>query len=185
MEAWSAEAAVFISLEQLKLHPIKVSRAYRPGELDYCAEDFRQAGPLKLDAVAELTGSEIRIRGRLSARLLATCDRCLAPVEVPLENDFDLFYRPMASIARNDEIEISPDELGVGFYSGDGIDLADVVTEQVNLAMPAKLVCKADCKGLCPVCGANLNVAPCQCRREQSEHASPFSSLLDNSGGRR
>lgn len=169
---------MFISLEELKLHPVRISKTYEPGALDYRSEEFRQTGPLRLEAVAELVGSEIRLRGHLSTRLAASCDRCLQPVEIPVENELDLFYRPMASIAREEEVEISPGELEVGFYSGDGIDLADVVTEQVNLSMPMKVVCRADCQGLCPICGTNLNIARCQCRTDSGE-ASPFASLLD------
>lgn len=166
-----------ITLEELKLHPIVVSRTYASGALDYHGADFRQAGPLKVDAVAELVGSEIRIRGHLGTRLEACCDRCLGSVTIPVEQEFDLAYRPVSTIAREEEVELPEDELGVGFFSGDGIELADVVTEQVILAVPMKVVCRTDCRGLCPVCGANLNLKKCGCLPAK-EH-SPFSSLKE------
>lgn len=166
---------MFISLEELELHRVVVSKSYAPDALDYRGGDFRQRGPLKVDAVAELAGAEIRIRGRLSTRLEAICDRCLGPLEIPMERDFDLFYRPLSTIAREEEIEVPADELEVGFYSGNGIQLADVVTEQVILAVPMKVLCRADCRGLCPTCGVNRNLVECGCsgRREES----PFASL--------
>ncbi len=167
---------MFISLEELKLHRIQVKKTYEVGALDYHSDDFRQIGALNVEATAELLGSEIRIWGHLGTRLEAVCDRCLRPVELPAETDFDLAYRPIESIAREEEVEISPDELEVGFYAGEGIDLADVVTEQVNLFMPMKVVCRADCRGLCPVCGTDLNVTSCRCRTVASD--SPFASLL-------
>jgi uncharacterized protein len=168
---------VFISVEELQLHRILLSEAYAPDVLDYHGADFRQRGELTFKGSAELVGSEIRVRGHLATRLEAPCDRCLGAVEIPIERDVDLFYRPMQEIAREEEVEISPDELDVSFYEGDGIALADVVTEQVILAVPMKVICHADCKGLCPVCGANRNLEACACQEPRRE--SPFSSLLE------
>ena len=164
-----------ISLEELKLHRIVVSKTYSPDDLDCHGAEFRQSGPLKVEAVAELAGTEIRIRGHIATRLEATCGRCLGPVDIPVERDFDLAYRPIGSIAREEEIEIPRDELDVGFYSGNGIELADVVTEQLILVVPMKVICRADCRGLCPICGANRNLESCNCREPRAD--SPFVSL--------
>jgi uncharacterized protein len=164
-------------VEELEVHPIVVSKTYAAGTLDYHGADFRQAAPLKLDAVAELQGSEIRIRGRVGTSLEACCDRCLVSVAIPVERDFDLSYRPVSTIARAEEVELPEDELDVGFFSGDGIELTDVVTEQVILSMPMKVICQADCRGLCPVCGANLNLEKCGCLPTQEN--SPFSILKE------
>jgi uncharacterized protein len=168
---------VRITVEELGLHPIVVSKTYASGTLDYHGADFRQAAPLKVDAVAELSGSEIRIHGRMGTNLEACCDRCLVSVTIPVERDFDLFYRPVSTIARAEEVELPEDELEVGFFSGDGIELADVVTEQVILSVPMKVVCQTDCRGLCPVCGANLNFEKCGCLPTQEN--SPFSILKE------
>jgi uncharacterized protein len=166
---------VRITLQELELHRVVVSKAYAPGALDYQGAGFQQVGPLQVDAVAELVGSEIRIRGHLGTRLEAFCDRCLGPVEIPVERDFDLFYRPVKAIARAEEVEIPEDELDVGFFSGDGITLADVVSEQAILALPMKVVCRPECLGLCPTCGADRNREACQCPVPQGD--SPFASL--------
>ena len=161
-----------ITLGELELHRIVVSKTYASRALDYHGADFRQAAPLKVEAVAELVGSEVRIRGHLGTRLEACCDRCLGSVAIPVEEEFDLFYRPVSTIAREEEVELPEDELEVGFLSGDGTELADVVTEQVILAVPMKVVCQTDCRGLCPVCGANLNFEKCACRPPGRTH--PF-----------
>ena len=117
------------------------------------------------------------LQGHLATSLEASCDRCLAPVEIPIDPDFDLFYRPLESIAKEEEVEVPDDEMEVGFYSGDGIELADIATEQVILAMPMKVVCSTDCQGLCPVCRVNRNSAHCDCAPPQQE--SPFASLKE------
>jgi len=167
-----AEAAVFITEQELELHRIVVSKTYEPGALDDKGAEFRQVGPLNLEAVAELVGSEIHIRGKLSTRLKVCCDRCLADVELPIDRQFDLFYRPLATIAVEEEIKIPEDELEVGFYPESGIPLDDVVTEQVILAVPMKVVCQPDCLGLCPTCRVNRNLEKCQCPASPTE--SPF-----------
>ncbi len=166
---------MLITLEELELHRIVVSKTYAAGALNYHGAEFRQRGLLKVDAMAELLGSQIRIQGHLGTHLEACCDRCLGPVEIAVDRDFDLFYRPVKSIAREEEIEVPKDELEVGFYSGEGIALADVVTEQVILSVPMKVVCRAECLGLCPGCGADRNREVCQCPVPQ--HDSPFASL--------
>jgi len=168
---------VRITLAELELHRVIASESYAPGSLDYHGAEFRQTAPLKIEATAELQGTEIRVQGHLATRLETSCDRCLAPVEIPISPDFDLFYRPLESIAKEEEIEVPDDEMEVGFYSGDGIELADIATEQVILAIPMKVVCDTECQGLCPVCRVNRNFAHCDCTPPQQE--SPFASLKE------
>ncbi len=165
-----------ITLEELELHRIVAAESYVPGSLDYHGAAFRQTATLNINATAELQGGEIRIRGHLATALEANCDRCLGSVELPVDTDFDLFYRPMQTIAKEEEIEISNDELEVGFFDGDGIELADVAAEQVILFVPMKVVCRSECRGLCPACGANLNLTRCNCRVGPQKD-SPFASL--------
>ena len=167
---------MLITHHELELHRIVVSKTYAADEVDYRGADFRQMGPLKVEAVAELAGSEIRIRGHLDGCLETSCDRCLGHVEISVDRDFDLFYRPMAAIAREEEVEIPKVELDVAFYSGEGIPLIDLVAEQVILSRPMKVVCGADCRGLCPACGVNRNLEECDCSSEPRTD-SPFAAL--------
>ena len=166
-----------ITLAELEIHRIVARENYAPGSLDYHGAEFRQTAPLEINATAEILGQGIRIRGRLSTRLAACCDRCLSSVEIPVDRTFDLFYRPLQSVAKEEEIEIPEDEMEVGFYSGDGIELADVATEQVILSVPMKVICRDECRGLCPVCGENRNLRVCDCAPPQED--SPFASLKE------
>ena len=61
------------------------------------------------------------------------------------------------------EHAITPDETEIGYYQESGLSLEDVVREQVLLSLPGRTLCKEDCKGLCPRCGQNLNLATCSC----------------------
>jgi uncharacterized protein len=166
---------MLITAEELSLHSVTIDKAYPVGYLDRRSGGFRQLSDLRLHALAELVGSDIRIRGHFGTRLQVECDRCGLPVELPLEESFDLYYRPMSSIAREEEVEIPANELEVGFYSGEGVEVSDLVKEQVILALPMKILCRLDCQGLCSVCGANLNLERCQCRPARND--SPFARL--------
>ncbi|MGH9396099.1 MAG: YceD family protein [Terriglobia bacterium] len=170
------ETTMLITREELALRRISLDKTYPAERFDFPGGEFWPVGAVSVKGSAELVGADIRIHGHVTTRVGAECDRCTASAEIPVEQDFDLLYRPVSAIAREEEIEIPPDELDVGFYPGDGINLADVVKEQVTLSLPMKVVCRADCRGLCPVCGANLNRGTCHCQPPKSE--SPFASLL-------
>ena len=164
-----------ITLQELELHRVIATKEYAPGALDYHGAEFRQVAPLRINVVAELQGDAIRVRGHLTTRLEISCDRCLAPTAVPVNYDFDLVYEPLETVANEGEFEVSADELEVGFYTGDGIELKDVATEQVILAVPIKVICREDCQGFCPVCKVNRNLTQCNCAPLQED--SPFASF--------
>jgi uncharacterized protein len=112
------------------------------------------------------TEGEVRINGKLDVRLETDCDRCLGSAQFPIDSDFDLFYRPMSFIARDEEVEIDEGQAQLAFYEGGGMQLEDVLREQILLLMPMHRICREDCKGICPKCRKNRNVTPCDCIEE-------------------
>lgn len=154
---------MFIGIKELERGKLTVREEFAPGTIDFRTREFRQVTPLSVQLSAELEGREIRIVGRLAMRLELTCARCLELVEQEMAPSFELIFRPLATITREEDLPVTPEEAEVGFYSGEGLFLADVVAEQVHLALPMKLVCTPECKGLCPQCGANLNRERCRC----------------------
>jgi uncharacterized protein len=161
--ASSQGGAMFLDIHELELHKIEFQETLPPGRIDF-GRGIEQAEPLVARGTAELLGSEIRLCGRLQTAVEVSCDRCLEPSRHEVDTEFDLFYRPMLTIAEGEDIEIRPAELDVGFYEGDGLLLEDALKEQVLLALPIKNICRPDCAGLCPECGQNLNQAKCGCR---------------------
>ena len=110
--------------------------------------------------------------------MAAECDRCLGRARFPLDAGFDLFYRPMSFIAREEEVEIDEGEAEIGFYEGGGIELEDILREQVLLALPMQRVCSDLCKGICPVCGTEPQRervrVPDRCQRRPLGRAAEF-----------
>jgi uncharacterized protein len=163
---------MFLSIKEMELRKIRFDETFQPGKIDFTGEDLVQASPLHVTGSAELlaqTGGEIRVRGKYNVELTVECDRCLAESRFPLDTGFDLFYRPMSDIARDEEVEIDEEETEIGFYEGAGMELEDILREQVLLALPMQRVCREDCKGICPVCGKNRNETPCDCRVEGAD----------------
>jgi len=163
---------MFLSIKEMELRKIRFDETFDPGQVDFSGENLQQAGPLHAAGSAELlanTDGEVRVRGRYTVEMTAECDRCLGRARFPLDINFDLFYRPVSDIAREEEVAIDEGEAEIGFYEGGGMELEDILREQVLLTLPMQRVCSAVCKGICPVCGKNRNETACDCKLENSD----------------
>lgn len=168
---------MFIELAELEIHPVDFREEFSPGVIDL-GEDVRQRSPLRsagrADLVEEHHGKhkvvqDIRVKGKLETSLEVPCARCLEPVVHEVERSFDLLYRPLGTDSGHEELSVTDAEAEIGYYTGDGLLLEDTLREQVLLALPLKTVCREDCKGLCPLCGRNLNVEQCHCEQHVSD----------------
>ncbi len=120
------------------------------------------------------------ITGRVQAEPELECSRCLTRFPFRIEEtnlSFDLI--PKGSFKTASEHELGRAELDMEFYRGDEIEPRDLVKEQLLLSIPMVPLHSPDCKGLCPICGADLNQAECGCRKDSKGEAEPFSVLKD------
>lgn len=154
-----------IDLEQAFDGPVDLSHRF-----DVPLERLDRPELLSLDAV-EFAGRLERIdggfllEGRLRLAGSAACSRCLTPV--PFSRDEDVSWTFAPAHSRNDrgeDEELSEGDLDVVFYDELRVALDPLVDEQLQLAIPMKPLCREDCKGICPSCGADLNAAACACR---------------------
>jgi uncharacterized protein len=162
---------MFIKTKELELRKLAFDENFEPGTIDL-GQEIRQKTPLRASGRAELIREtrgardvveDIRLVGSMSTQVEIRCARCLDPVRRDVSESFDLLYRPQGVDAAGDEVAISQAETEIGYYRGEGLLLEDVLKEQILLALPVKALCAADCKGLCPHCGRNLNVETCDC----------------------
>ena len=154
---------MFLAVKELAVQKQRIRTSYAPGAVDYGAADFSQTEPLEVRATAELVEGQIRVSGELHTRLQMVCARCLEPVQEEISREFDLYYRPLERGNPDEEVRLKNDDTDIGFFQGEGLFLTDVLAEQVLLAVPMKVICRSDCRGLCPSCGANLNADECRC----------------------
>jgi len=111
--------------------------------------------PIDLDLRLEAVVEGVLVSGTARALALGECVRCLDPVEMSVEAELqELFAYP-------DRIEMDPaSEDEVSLLSDDLLDLEPVLRDQVVLDLPFQPLCRPECRGLCPLCGARLNDEP-------------------------
>jgi uncharacterized protein len=147
--------------QQLK-NPIGSTRSYT-------IDSTLEMGPGMLCPVqGEVTftriGQGILVNGTLTAQAELECSRCLRPFRTPLHFSLEEIFYPTINIA--DGLPAPAPEEPSAFTIDEHhiIDLSEAVRQYCIMAIPMKPLCRADCAGLCPVCGGNLNDEKCNCQ---------------------
>ena len=127
------------------------------------SDEYAVADSVALALRVRRDGEKCRISGRVRTTLELSCCRCLERFEMPGDMTVDLLYLPASANRGAEEGEIAEEDLSIAFYRDYQIDLQQLVHEQCLLALPMKPLCRDACRGLCPVCGNNLNERVCNC----------------------
>lgn len=152
-----------IALATVGKIPKAVSRSFEAREIDLTGEIISLDGPVSLTGQLARDDARVELTAKLEGDANIICTRCLVPVRKRLDVDFrDVFVEPVSDSEATDA-EISAQDLDESITADGMIDLADVVREQILLALPEQVFCKEDCRGLCPQCGENLNLIDCNC----------------------
>jgi len=126
--------------------------------------------------IGKKTSTTVFLKGRLQFTALLQCDRCAAPVERLLQEEFEYtitleeYNNPELS-----ELECSEEDCNTLYLTEPVIDFGAILREQAFLAVPTRTLCSEDCRGLCPICGAVLKSENCGCSKAGSN--SPFAVL--------
>lgn len=180
---------MLVKIEEIQEPGLKRTEVIAPAVLDEALEEsggFSLVTATPLSASFKKVSGRIFVKGSFAAQLKCPCKRCTTDVPVPISVDFSLrMVQEQAPAREGDEDEALPsrrrkaqqkkdddgqaqvaasfelDEIDAEPFDGKTIDLDPVVREQVLLALPVSVVCKEDCRGLCPVCGQDLNVQDC------------------------
>ena len=131
------------------------------------AGDGVYSGPIQLRLRFARSGHMVEVAGHIRATLELTCGGCLGTFRYEVAEGFDLTFVPDAESADPlPEQELESDDLGMIPYRDDRLELLAPLQEQLLLAVPMHPLCSADCRGLCPVCGVDLNTRVCSCEKE-------------------
>ncbi|UCG77483.1 MAG: DUF177 domain-containing protein [Nitrospirota bacterium] len=128
------------------------------------------AGRIPVSGIVKLFRDEdtVVVSGNVRAELEADCARCLSKFSTNIEVDMSLTLIPRSVSGKREEKQmLTQEEVNVGYYSDEEIDISSLLTEQIKLNVPIRTVCSDDCKGLCSLCGADLNKGQCECRKDQ------------------
>jgi len=129
------------------------------------AAEFHVPHGITVDLQYYRAGGDVYLNAALSGEIRGTCARCAEDFTFAMGTDLRAVLAPRSmqpSPAGGEETE----DLGLGFYDGDEIDITALVYEHTLLALPTRAVCTEACRGLCMRCGANLNAGSCSCPHE-------------------
>jgi uncharacterized protein len=154
-----------LDLSQVRTGREHYEKVYDPGLFSADREAFQVVAPVALSFDILKDKEQFHLTGTVRTTLELPCSRCLEPFRSPVDASFDLRYQPHALNTGSDEREIEEDDLSTAFYENDEIDLGQLMREQFYLSVPMKPLCQDDCRGLCPVCGTNLNRGTCECKQ--------------------
>ncbi len=166
-----------IELDRLEEQGGKFAEVYEANELPLDEPDIRLVEPAEVSGRIHRDGKEVELRGRLHTKLEVVCDRCLKAVELPLATEFKERFVHAVSWAAEDQHELQAEDLDLAVFDGEGIELDDLVREELLLALPVNVLCREDCHGLCPTCGIDRNLSDCQC--ESGEGDSRWQALKE------
>jgi DUF177 domain-containing protein len=143
------------------------AHAYAPGELVLEDERVRLLIPPTVSGEFRQKGNRVDVRGRLAARVQLECDRCLKPIELPVDSRFKLEYVTSEEYQAQQAVELTEEDLDLSVFDGEAIDLDELVTQELLLAIPDHVLCNDNCKGLCAVCGKDRNSVDCNCETKE------------------
>ncbi len=157
---------MLLNLHRIRTAHERVDKVYPPERFAEGAADYRIVEPVTLGFDVYKDKAEFRLDGAVRSALELPCSRCLEPFRWPVDARFELRYQPMSQNTGDAEREVREEDFSAAFYQNDEIDLEQLMREQFELSLPMKPLCTAECLGLCPSCGTNLNRGTCDCKRE-------------------
>jgi len=135
--------------------------------------------PVEATFRLERQGGGILARGAFQTAATVLCSRCSEPVTVAVSDQFEVLFVESAGASRSQEIELTAQEMDIDTLRDDRLDLSGLLRENVLLSLPFQPLCRADCRGLCPRCGVDMNETSCQCHvREPDPRLLPLQRLL-------
>jgi uncharacterized protein len=123
------------------------------------------AGPSLVQAQLKIKkiDTQVMVNGNIWADAELQCSRCLKVFKSRISFPFEAVFHPIEQLKEEEKHELRIEELDMGFYSKDELDLVDIIKEQIMLNLPMKTLCNDLCKGICLQCGADLNTGDCGC----------------------
>ncbi|MBI5115966.1 DUF177 domain-containing protein [Candidatus Poribacteria bacterium] len=157
-----------------------IETKFEPSEVNLNFRGYNLREDIAFTGRATRSDDDVYVTGTLKGSITSECSRCLASFAMPVEMAMNVLCVPERDMATREEEMADQPAVDLSFYKEDVIDLLHETRELLIVNLPVKPVCSDECKGLCPQCGADLNVAPCAC--ELDAISSPFEKLKDLKG---
>ena len=156
-----------INGHDLRKAPQEVEVNELPGQLQLAVEGFSFLDHVTGRVRLQMVGKRILAHGYLETRIETNCVRCLAPLEQKIRAAVELVFEPRPVIVKGEETELKTEWEREGqemdYYDEDFLDPSEPFRQILLLELPNYPLCRSDCRGLCPNCGADLNRGRCPC----------------------
>lgn len=159
---------MYILVSDIPPEGFQYPRGETPGvEVNF---EGRDLSPLKglsiswLEFQVSFSGKDLVLHGKCGGEVSHECDRCGEDVFRDVDVPFHRIFESYEMLKSGGDIELKRKDLEITFFDGEGFYLEDVIYEQLILLSPQQMICRDDCKGLCQVCGKNLNRSGCSCK---------------------
>ena len=158
-----------LDLEKLEESGGRFAEVYEIDRVLFDDSDLRLTGPVEVRGRVRRRKGEAELTGELHTGVAISCGRCLKPVELPVDVNFDERFVEAVAWREEEQHELQPEDLNLSVFDGETIELDDLVKEEILLALPGHILCREDCQGLCPVCGIDRNTATCNCEAKSTD----------------
>jgi uncharacterized protein len=155
-----------IELENAEDSGGRFSETYKDEELAFEESELRLVEPVQVKGRIRRNNGQVEISGELHTKVAIPCGRCLKEVQLPIDVEFAERFAGSVSWRNEEQHELSPEDLDLGVVD-EAVELYDLVKEEILLALPGHVLCNESCKGICPDCGADRNLADCGCESRE------------------
>jgi uncharacterized protein len=166
-----------VDLRALEDGPVSVSSTVPADDQLFADTDLRLAAPVVVEGILTAAGpGRYFWRGRLGASVRFECRRCLVETVPALDVPVDVLFMERGDVEEDEtDVYVIPENARV-------LELQGMVREELVLAIPDGVLCRADCQGLCDQCGNDVNEGPCECARPVDPRWAALEALRSNPG---
>jgi uncharacterized protein len=154
---------MIVDLLNVTDEPVPFDFNIKPDEIDLDTEGARIVDQIDVVGQVSRNAAKTDVRGSITAPLEIDCTRCLTPVRRELDVVFEVDFVGREMLPESKETHLDGSDLDTDMIEGTQLDLTDIAREQILLNLPETVLCREDCKGICPTCGQDLNEGKCQC----------------------
>jgi uncharacterized protein len=154
---------LLFDVSQMRESRARIDRTCPPDALPSDQDVYRIVAPIVLRCEVRKDRQQYRVTGRIQTTLELVCSRCLDGFPLKVDEALDVLFLPHAENQIEGDRAVEDEDLSTAYYRDQVLGLGQLMQEQFYLVVPMKPLCGDDCKGLCPVCGINLNTGSCQC----------------------
>ncbi len=163
-----------ILIKELVGHPRTFNFALTPAELELSDEAIEFPIPVNITLrVSTLGEKQVMAEGNADTTINTHCVRCLEPLKMPLSAEIHARYEDDKNLLSPESQLLGTEDELLAYFDGESIDPTPQIREALMLELPLLPLCTDGCHGLCPICGANLNTAPCGCAPATEAPAAP------------